>query len=38
MFSVALGDSFRASKRLWHGGNVIEAIASHAGEQRLHIM
>jgi hypothetical protein len=38
MLSVALSNSFRASKRLWHGSNVIEAIAGHAGEQRLHVM
>jgi hypothetical protein len=38
MFSIALGDSFWTSKGFWHGSNVIETIAGHAGEQRLHIM
>src|SRR5262249_11594213 len=38
MFPVALSDSFRAAKRLWDSSNVIETVAGHAGEQRLHIM
>ena len=38
MVSVALSNSFRTSKRLRHGSDVIEAISRHAGEQRLHIM
>jgi hypothetical protein len=38
MFSVALGDSFGTSKLLRHGGNVIETVAGHPGEQRLHVM
>jgi hypothetical protein len=37
-FPVALSDSFRAAKRLWDSSNVIETVAGHAGEQRLHIM
>jgi hypothetical protein len=38
MVSVALSNSFRTSKRLRHGSDVIEAIAGHASEQRLHIV